>query len=138
MSLDICVITPEKIFLTCKTDQIILPTTTGSIGVLSNHAPLVTVLEPGVLRCQTNWNWILTVVHSGFAEVTNNQVIVVVKGAEEVSVSKDLQEAERDFIEVKEKLEKLKEIVSDTNELEPIVFEMQITKARLNALRYLK
>jgi hypothetical protein len=63
---------------------------------------------------------------------------VVVKGAEEVSVSKDLQEAERDFIEVKEKLEKLKEIVSDTNELEPIVFEMQITKARLNALRYLK
>jgi F0F1-type ATP synthase epsilon subunit len=78
------------------------------------------------------------VVHSGFAEVTNNQVIVVVKGAEEVSVSKDLQEAERDFIEVKEKLEKLKEIVSDTNELEPIVFEMQITKARLNALRYLK
>jgi len=138
MSLNVCVITPEKVFLTCKTDQVILPSATGSIGILSNHASLVTVLEPGVLRYETDGNWIPSVLHAGFAEIENNQVLVLVKGAEEVVTSNTLEKAEKDFVNAKEKLEKAKDSLSDDDELKLVLFEMQIAKARLDALTYLK
>lgn len=138
MSLNVCVITPEKVFLTCKTDQVILPSATGSIGILSNHASLVTVLEPGVLRYETDGNWIPSVLHAGFAEIENNQVLVLVKGAEEVETSNALEKAEENFINAKEKLEKVKGSLTDEDELKLVLFEMQIAKARLDALKYLK
>lgn len=138
MSLEVSVITPEKVFLTCETDQVILPTATGGIGILSGHAPLVTVLEPGVLRYEVNGNWIPAVLYGGFAEVEKNQVTVLVNGAEEVLAQGDLQEAEKALISATEKLEKLKESKLEERKLEPAILEVQIAKARLDALKFLK
>ena len=50
MSLQVKVITPEKIIWDTTSEQIILPSTGGDLGILADHAPLATVLEPGVVR----------------------------------------------------------------------------------------
>lgn len=138
MSLEVRIITPEKVFLTCETDQIILPAVNGGIGILSDHAPLVTVLEPGVFRYESNGSWTPTVLYGGFAEVDNNQITVLVNGAEEVSSATDLQATEKAFIDATEKFEKLKESESDQRKLDPSLLEVKIAKARLDAVTMLK
>ena len=74
MSLNVRIITPEKVFLTSETEQVVLPSITGGLGILAGHAPLVTILEAGVLRYKNNGSWTPTVLYGGFAEVENNQV----------------------------------------------------------------
>lgn len=137
MSLAVRIITPEKVFLNCETEQVILPAVTGGIGILTDHAPLVTVLEPGVLRYSTNGSWTPAILYGGFAEVENNQVTVLVNGAEEVSVSNNVEEIEKAFIDATEKLQKLKEDGSNESDLKSSMLEVQITKARLDALTVL-
>ena len=49
MSLNVRIITPEKVFLTSETEQVVLPSITGGLGILAGHAPLVTILEACLL-----------------------------------------------------------------------------------------
>ena len=44
MSLQVKVITPEKVIWSDTSDQVVLPAVTGDLGILKDHAPLVTVL----------------------------------------------------------------------------------------------
>ena len=50
MSLQVKVITPEKVIWSDTSDQVVLPAVTGDLGILKDHAPLVTVLGAGVIR----------------------------------------------------------------------------------------
>ena len=50
MSLQVKVITPEKVIWSDTSDQVVLPAVTGDLGILKDHAPLVTVLDAGVVR----------------------------------------------------------------------------------------
>lgn len=138
MSLEVRIITPEKVFLTCETEQVILPAVNGGIGILSDHAPLVTVLEPGVVRYESNGTWTPAVLYGGFAEVENNQITVLVNGAEEVSSLADLQSIEKAFIDATETLEKLRESNVNPSEIDSAVLEVRIAKARLDAVTSLK
>ena len=76
MSLNVRIITPEKVFLTSETEQVVLPSITGGVGILKGHAPLVTILEAGVLRYKNNGTWTPAVLYGGFAEVEDDQVTV--------------------------------------------------------------
>ena len=60
-----------------------LPGKKGSFTVLKGHANLVAELEAGVVHVQTGSRDEIYIVDSGFAEVKNNQVIVLVEGATE-------------------------------------------------------
>ena len=53
MSLQVKVITPEKVIWSDTSDQVVLPAVTGDLGILKDHAPLVTVLDAGVVRKKT-------------------------------------------------------------------------------------
>ena len=48
MSLNIRVITPDRVVLSTSATEAILPSTTGQVGVLVNHAPLLTAIDVGV------------------------------------------------------------------------------------------
>ena len=49
MNLQVCIMTPDNIFWDEEADEIILPTNTGQMGVLTKHAPLITALDIGVM-----------------------------------------------------------------------------------------
>ena len=105
MALQICVMTPDCIFLNKEVDEIILPTNTGQMGVLSNHAPLITALDIGVMLVRTQKDWESVALMGGFALVKQNQVTVLVNEAESKETI-DPQEAEETFASAKETLEK--------------------------------
>jgi F-type H+-transporting ATPase subunit epsilon len=138
MSLSVRVITPEKVFLTSDTDQVVLPSITGGVGILKGHAPLVTILEAGVLRYKNNGSWTPAVLYGGFAEVDDDQVTVLVNGAEEVVEGNNLAEIEKALIDATANLEEIKKTVSEDRKLKPEILKVQIAKARFEATKMLK
>ena len=67
MSLQVKVITPEKVIWSDTSDQVVLPAVTGDLGILKDHAPLVTVLDAGVVRKRSADKWVPLIVFGGFA-----------------------------------------------------------------------
>lgn len=104
MVLQVCVITPDQIFLNQEAEEIILPTNTGLMGVLTNHAPLITALEIGVMLIRVKKDWKPFALMGGFALVKQNQVTVLVNEAESETTI-DRIEAERSFTATKKKFE---------------------------------
>jgi F-type H+-transporting ATPase subunit epsilon len=83
MTLTVRVIAPDKTVWDAKADEVILPSTTGQLGILSGHAPMLTALETGVLRVRgEDKTWVPIALMGGFAEIENNEVTVLVNGAE--------------------------------------------------------
>ena len=85
MSLNIKIIAPDKTVWDAKAEEIVLPSSTGQLGILSGHAPLLTALDIGVMRVRIQKEWVPIVLLGGFAEIENNDVTILVNGAEEVS-----------------------------------------------------
>jgi F-type H+-transporting ATPase subunit epsilon len=62
-------VSPEKLLLAGEVDQVDLPGSEGDLGVLPNHAPLVTTLRPGIIVVHREGGEMRVVVNGGFAEV---------------------------------------------------------------------
>jgi F-type H+-transporting ATPase subunit epsilon len=82
MSLTVRVVAPDKTVWDAEAEEVILPSTTGQLGVLSGHAPLLTALEVGVMQVRPEKDWMKIALMGGFAEVENNEVTILVNGAE--------------------------------------------------------
>nr|YP_010733680.1 ATP synthase CF1 epsilon subunit [Gayralia brasiliensis]YP_010733754.1 ATP synthase CF1 epsilon subunit [Monostroma nitidum]WEG92951.1 ATP synthase CF1 epsilon subunit [Gayralia brasiliensis]WEG93025.1 ATP synthase CF1 epsilon subunit [Monostroma nitidum] len=105
MNLQICILTPDRVFWNQEAQEIILPTNTGQMGVLTNHAPIITALDIGIMSIRTQKEWASVALMGGFALVKQNQVTVLVNSAESKETI-DSSEAEQSFLEAKEQLEK--------------------------------
>lgn len=62
-------VSPERVLFSGDVDQVDLPGLEGDMGILPNHAPLVTVLRPGILTIFKDGQREPMVVIGGFAEV---------------------------------------------------------------------
>jgi F-type H+-transporting ATPase subunit epsilon len=82
MTLTVRVVAPDKTVWDSEAEEIILPSTTGQLGILSGHAPLLTALDTGVMRVRPGKDWVAIALMGGFAEVENDQVTILVNGAE--------------------------------------------------------
>lgn len=82
MVLNLKVITPDKTVWDDSIEEVVLPSTTGQLGILGGHAPLITALETGVMRVRADKEWKAIALAGGFAEVDNNEVKVLVNSAE--------------------------------------------------------
>ena len=82
MTLTVRVVAPDKTVWDSEADEVILPSTTGQLGILSGHAPLLTALDIGVMRVRPGKDWVSIALMGGFAEIENNEVIILVNGAE--------------------------------------------------------
>ena len=92
MTLNIRVIAPDRMVWNADVEEVVLPSSTGQLGILTGHIPLLTALDIGVMRVRINKEWTPIVLLGGFAEVENNKVTILVNGAEEVKEI-NLQEA---------------------------------------------
>ena len=82
MAITVKVITPDRTVWDDQAEEIILPSTTGQLGILSGHAPLLTALEVGVMRVRPENEWKTIALMGGFAEVENDEIKILVNGAE--------------------------------------------------------
>jgi F-type H+-transporting ATPase subunit epsilon len=129
MSLNVRVITPDKVVWDADAEELILPSSTGQLGILSDHAPLLTALDIGVMRLKTNGVWTSIVLLEGFAEVENNKVTILCNGAEEGS-SIDRTSAQEGL----EKATLLVEQAETKKEKIEATIELRKCKARLQAV----
>ena len=73
------IVTPEKVFYEGDIKSLVIPGSEGYLGVLPNHAPLITALKPGKIefRDREDEQHVLAV-SGGFLEVSRNQVNLLV------------------------------------------------------------
>tara|TARA_Y100001968_G_scaffold55206_1_gene46418 strand:- start:638 stop:1045 length:408 start_codon:yes stop_codon:yes gene_type:complete len=103
MALTLRVLAPDQSVFDDTADEIILPSTTGLLGVLPGHISMVTAIDFGVLRVFKNGNWDSIALSGGFAEVESNEVTVLVNKAE-MGKNIDSVQAEADLEQAKNKL----------------------------------
>uniref|UniRef100_UPI0031F352D6 ATP synthase CF1 epsilon subunit n=1 Tax=Taxillus caloreas TaxID=2054579 RepID=UPI0031F352D6 len=100
MTLNLCVLTPNRIVWDSEVKEIILSTNSGQIGLLPNHAPIATAVDIGILRIRLNDKWLTMALMGGFARIGNNEITILVNDAEK-SIDIDPQEA-RQTLEIAE------------------------------------
>ncbi|MBI5187401.1 MAG: ATP synthase F1 subunit epsilon [Nitrospinae bacterium] len=78
------IITPQKVVYREDVVSVTAPGKEGYLGILANHAALLTSLKPGKIEIRKAGDLIpVTVrVQSGFLETSNNKVVVLVDKAE--------------------------------------------------------
>nr|AEX93623.1 ATP synthase CF1 epsilon chain [Hemiphylacus alatostylus] len=94
MTLNLCVLTPNRIILDSEVKEIILSTNSGQIGVLPNHAPIATGVDIGLLRIRLNDQWLTVALMGGFARISNNEITILGNDAQ-MSTDIDPQEAQQ-------------------------------------------
>jgi F-type H+-transporting ATPase subunit epsilon len=89
MSLDLEIVSPERLLLSRRVEMVVIPAAEGEMGVLERHAPMIVLLRGGVIRLYEGGRVTDRLfVSGGFAEVTEARVTVL---AEEATPVAELQ-----------------------------------------------
>jgi F-type H+-transporting ATPase subunit epsilon len=118
-------VSPERELMSADVDQVDIPGSEGWIGVLPNHAPLMTTLAPGMLMIKDGSGEHRFFVRGGFAEISPAGLTVLAEEAmpaEELNAEKiaqsvkdaeeDLADADTDDkkLDAQQSLDRLKEL----------------------------
>jgi F-type H+-transporting ATPase subunit epsilon len=113
------VITPEKVIYDGEANLVIARIADGDIGVLVDHSPLVSTMEPGEVRIRKDDDQHIYAVSDGFFKISENLVQVLVEEAvvpEDIDIDaaeNRVEEAERDLSEVSEEAEDRDRVVAE-------------------------
>ena len=129
MILKVRVITPDQIVWDGIAEELVLPSSTGQLGILKGHAPLLTAIDIGVMRIRTDGVWKTLVLMEGFGEVENDNVTILCNGAQKGS-SIELKTAQAQLEEVTRRVDE----AEDKKEKVKAILELRKSKARLQAV----
>ena len=77
------IVTPEKTFYEEEVSSVIAPGIEGYLGILTDHAPLITALVPGKLTVKNSKGpEVIMAVSGGFLEVLKNKVVILADAVE--------------------------------------------------------
>ena len=79
--LKVSVISPERVLFEGEVRSVIAPAFDGEVGILSQHAPMMTLLGRGVLRLEGSAGEQRFAVEGGFLQVADDEVRVVTERA---------------------------------------------------------
>ena len=80
--LTVSVVSPERTLFEGEADSLVAPAFDGQVGIMSMHAPMLTLLGTGELRLTASGGDRKFTVSGGFLEVADNRVRVVTERAE--------------------------------------------------------
>ena len=131
MAISLKVLAPNQNVYEGEAEEVILPSTTGQIGILPGHISLVTAIDIGVLRLRMNSQWKSIALMGGFAEIESDEVIVLVNSAE-VGSDINVQKAEEALKEAKTAISKFAENEKSPEKIKAIS-EISKAEARIQA-----
>lgn len=99
------VVTPNRVVVSKGVDIVVAPGSDGEFGILKDHVPFLTGILPGEVRFSTGNETEYLAVSSGFAEVSDNKVSILVDSAE-LAHEIDLKRAKDAMTRAQERLEK--------------------------------
>ena len=118
------IISPDHTILKQETNEVIIPSFEGQMGILNNHIPLITFLRPGIITIKAEGEK-KYYVEEGTVEFSNNNLLILTSTARDLanfdksSINQLLQKAEanlhtqstdKDRYVASYKIETLKEI----------------------------
>lgn len=130
MPMQLQIITAEREVFSGEVDALVAPGVAGQLGILPNHAPLMTVLQPGELLVRTGGEESYLALSGGYLEVLGNLVIVLADAAEDVD--------EIDEARAQEALARAQERVASREsdiELEQAVASLRRAQVRVTVAR---
>jgi F-type H+-transporting ATPase subunit epsilon len=116
MPLTLEIVTPEARVYSDTIDTVVIPTTSGEIGILPGHIPLLTQVAAGALRVTKGTVTTLLAVSGGFAQIAGDKVSVLAQSAIEAEKI-DEQAAENAMKRAEE------ELLKGTSSLPPAEIE---------------
>lgn len=94
------IVTPEKKVFDDVVEVVTIPTASGEVGILPNHAPLISTLKPGILSYTTRNSTERMVIAGGFVEINSNKVSILADVAERSEeIDTEAARAEREATE---------------------------------------
>ena len=85
--LKVSLISPEQVLFEGDVDSVIAPAFDGEVGLLTGHAPMLTLLGRGELRLVSGRNMSRFNVEGGFLQVVDDTVRVVTQRASEAGAA---------------------------------------------------
>ena len=91
------IVTPEARVYSDTIDTVIIPTTSGEIGILPGHIPLMTQVEAGELRVTKDGKVAHLIIGDGFAQIEADRISILAENAikEETIDTRAAEEARR-------------------------------------------
>ena len=99
------IVTPENVLVSQEVDMVVAPGSDGEFGVLPGHTHFLSGIVPGELRYDDGATKESMAVTTGFAEVSNDKVSILVDAAEKVQEI-DPERAQRAMERARERLAK--------------------------------
>ena len=75
--MEVQIITPDKTIFSGSADSVVVPGSDGHIGILDNHAPLVSSMKKGQVKIRSGNEDQFFEIEGGVVEVLKNKVIVL-------------------------------------------------------------
>ena len=99
------VVAPTGILFTTNVQFVVVPGREGQLGILPNHAPLITALAPGVVYYTIEDNVKMMAIAGGFMDVADNSVTILSEAAE-LAEHIDPERANEDKIRAEKRLQR--------------------------------
>ena len=78
------IISPDQTILKQETNEVIIPSFEGQMGILSNHIPLITFLRPGIITIKAEGEK-KYYVEDGTVEFSNNNLLILTSTARDIA-----------------------------------------------------
>ena len=124
------IVTAERLLYSEEVSSVGASGVDGELGILPNHAPLLTMLRPGELRVVKDGDESFIAVSGGFLEVLGNTVTILADSAE-YAEEIDLERAEAALKRAEEQVE----LAPAEIDLERAMASMRRSQARLKVAR---
>ena len=128
MSLQLEIVTPEARVYEDTVDSVVVPTTSGDIGILPGHIPLVTEVDDGEIIVEKAGSSESLAVSKGFAQVVGDKVSVLAEDAIQIE-----EIDEQEVLAAQERAEKALENMQsmDAEEIEMLETTIRFARAQL-------
>ena len=111
MPLTLKIVTPEAEVYSDTIETVVIPTTTGEIGILPGHIPLLTQVTAGELRVTKDGSISELIIGDGFAEIEADTVSILAQNA--------IEEEKIDFEAVEKARQRAEEALKNREKLTP-------------------
>ena len=79
------IISPDKSILKSNSEEVIIPSYEGQMGILKDHIPLITFLRPGLIIVKQDSGKKIFFVEDGTVEFANNNLLILTSTAKSVN-----------------------------------------------------
>ncbi|MEM4409676.1 MAG: ATP synthase F1 subunit epsilon [Candidatus Caldarchaeum sp.] len=124
------IVTPERLVLRADVDEVTVPGQLGEFGILPGHTPIISLMNPGVVRYVQAGKEERLIVWGGIADAREDKVKIITVGAESPQ-DIDREEAR---VELERVMEKLKAFSGSDEEFKQLDAMRKLAELRAGAI----